>query len=121
MVNYDFPPSPTTYIHRIGRTGRAGRSGLAVTFFTESDITNGLRPIANVVKLSGGTVRTMAGRGRAEGGTMQEKKGWSGAWSLTLAIPPQVLPSPPVSQRLNLTSDFFFFRVYVARLCDAFR
>jgi superfamily II DNA/RNA helicase len=32
--------------------GRAGRKGEAVTFFTEDDLPR-LRPIANVVKLSG--------------------------------------------------------------------
>ena len=55
VVNYDFPPSAISYIHRIGtfnyvscrfiilnfvisgRTGRAGRPGKAITFFTESD------------------------------------------------------------------------------------
>src|SRR6202007_567714 len=26
------PPSPDTYVHRIGRTGRVGRSGRAITF-----------------------------------------------------------------------------------------
>jgi ATP-dependent RNA helicase DDX52/ROK1 len=55
VVNYDFPTSSVSYIHRIGRTGRAGRKGLAVTFFTESDVPT-LRPIANVVKMSGGSV-----------------------------------------------------------------
>lgn len=37
VVNYDFPQTPASYIHRIGRTGRAGRPGTAVTFFTKSD------------------------------------------------------------------------------------
>ena len=37
VINYDFPPSAVSYIHRIGRTGRAGRSGSAVTYFTEAD------------------------------------------------------------------------------------
>lgn len=37
VVNYDFPPSSTAYIHRIGRTGRAGRRGKAVTYFTQDD------------------------------------------------------------------------------------
>merc|ERR1719412_1537739 len=45
VINYDFPPSAVSYIHRIGRTGRAGRSGKAVTFFTEGDRTL-LRTIA---------------------------------------------------------------------------
>eukprot|EP00981_Chlorochromonas_danica_P004395 scaffold879_cov170-Ochromonas_danica.AAC.10 len=55
VINYDLPLSAVSYIHRIGRTGRAGRTGKAVTFFTEQDIPR-LRPIANVVKLSGGVV-----------------------------------------------------------------
>ena len=38
VINYDFPTSAISYIHRIGRTGRAGRKGSAVTFFTEDDI-----------------------------------------------------------------------------------
>ena len=47
VVNYDFPPSAVSYIHRIGRTGRAGRQGRAITFFTEEDRTI-LRTIAQV-------------------------------------------------------------------------
>ena len=35
VINYDFPPSTVSYIHRIGRTGRAGRRGKAITFFTD--------------------------------------------------------------------------------------
>ena len=55
VINYDLPQSAVAYIHRIGRTGRAGQEGSAVTLFTEEDIPN-LRPIANVIKLSGGTI-----------------------------------------------------------------
>ena len=55
VINYDLPQSAVAYIHRIGRTGRAGQEGTAVTLFTEEDIAR-LRPIANVVKLSGGKV-----------------------------------------------------------------
>ncbi len=32
VVNFDVPPSPDAYVHRIGRTGRAGREGVAITF-----------------------------------------------------------------------------------------
>lgn len=52
VINYDFPQSTTSYIHRIGRTGRAGRAGRAITFFTETDAEQ-LRAIANVMKASG--------------------------------------------------------------------
>lgn len=52
VINYDLPLTPVNYIHRIGRTGRGGNKGEAITFFTESDLPY-LRPVANVVKLSG--------------------------------------------------------------------
>ncbi|XP_049767383.1 probable ATP-dependent RNA helicase DDX52 isoform X5 [Schistocerca cancellata] len=52
VINYDFPPSVISYIHRIGRTGRAGNPGKAITFFTESDTVN-LRSIAQMVQDSG--------------------------------------------------------------------
>src|SRR5437764_7702992 len=32
VINFDVPPSPDPYVHRIGRTGRVGRSGRAITF-----------------------------------------------------------------------------------------
>jgi ATP-dependent RNA helicase DeaD len=31
VINYDVPPAPESYVHRIGRTGRAGRAGVAIT------------------------------------------------------------------------------------------
>ena len=31
VINYDVPPAPESYVHRIGRTGRAGREGVAIT------------------------------------------------------------------------------------------
>jgi ATP-dependent RNA helicase DDX52/ROK1 len=52
VINYDFPNSGVSYVHRIGRTGRNGRKGKAVTFFTENDFP-ALRSIANIMKLSG--------------------------------------------------------------------
>ncbi|KAJ8444683.1 hypothetical protein Cgig2_030357 [Carnegiea gigantea] len=52
VINYDFPESASTYIHRIGRSGRAGREGEAITFYTEEDIPY-LRNIANVMTESG--------------------------------------------------------------------
>ncbi|KAI0320980.1 P-loop containing nucleoside triphosphate hydrolase protein [Amylostereum chailletii] len=55
VINYDFPQSVQSYIHRIGRTGRAGRDGKAVTYFTDEDAPY-LKSIANVLLQSGSTV-----------------------------------------------------------------
>lgn len=52
VINYDFPPSAISYIHRIGRTGRAGRPGRAITYFTKDDKLT-LRSIASVMRESG--------------------------------------------------------------------
>lgn len=37
VINYDVPPCPEDYIHRIGRTGRAGAEGYALCFVTSQD------------------------------------------------------------------------------------
>ncbi|KAF8922176.1 P-loop containing nucleoside triphosphate hydrolase protein [Mucidula mucida] len=55
VINYDFPTSVQSYIHRIGRTGRAGKEGKAVTFFTDEDGPY-LKSIANVLLQSGSSV-----------------------------------------------------------------
>ncbi|EJD04257.1 P-loop containing nucleoside triphosphate hydrolase protein [Fomitiporia mediterranea MF3/22] len=55
VINFDFPRSVQSYIHRIGRTGRAGREGLSITYFTNEDAPF-LKPIANVLLQSGSTV-----------------------------------------------------------------
>ncbi|KAJ3026591.1 UNVERIFIED_CONTAM: RNA-dependent ATPase rok1 [Siphonaria sp. JEL0065] len=52
VINYDFPQSVQSYIHRIGRTGRAGREGSAVTLFTKAD-SEYLKIVVNVMKESG--------------------------------------------------------------------
>jgi ATP-dependent RNA helicase RhlE len=40
VVNYDFPPQPEDYVHRIGRTGRMAAIGDAVSFVTPDDREN---------------------------------------------------------------------------------
>ncbi|KAJ1648230.1 RNA-dependent ATPase rok1 [Coemansia erecta] len=52
VVNYDFPQTTQSYIHRIGRTGRAGRLGKAITYFTKTDAPY-LKTIVNVMRQSG--------------------------------------------------------------------
>jgi superfamily II DNA/RNA helicase len=37
VVNYDAPPDPEDYIHRIGRTARADSTGTAITFINDKD------------------------------------------------------------------------------------
>ncbi|CEP17983.1 hypothetical protein [Parasitella parasitica] len=52
VINYDFPQTVASYIHRIGRTGRAGRQGEAVTYYTQDDLQY-MRGVVNVMKNSG--------------------------------------------------------------------
>jgi ATP-dependent RNA helicase RhlE len=37
VVNFDVPPAPEDYIHRVGRTGRAEMTGEAFTFFSPEE------------------------------------------------------------------------------------
>jgi ATP-dependent RNA helicase RhlE len=37
VINFDLPPVPENYIHRIGRTGRADKKGIAISFITERE------------------------------------------------------------------------------------
>jgi ATP-dependent RNA helicase RhlE len=37
VINYDAPPDPEDYIHRIGRTARASKAGVAITFINQKD------------------------------------------------------------------------------------
>jgi len=37
VVNFDVPPAPEDYIHRVGRTGRAEMTGEAFTFFSPQE------------------------------------------------------------------------------------
>ena len=38
VINYELPPVPEDYIHRIGRTGRAGNSGNAISLVSNDDM-----------------------------------------------------------------------------------
>ncbi len=37
IINYDVPPDPEDYVHRVGRTARAETTGTAITFINEKD------------------------------------------------------------------------------------
>jgi superfamily II DNA/RNA helicase len=49
VVNYDAPPDPEDYVHRIGRTARASSQGTAITFINEKDFGK----LARIEKLIG--------------------------------------------------------------------
>jgi ATP-dependent RNA helicase DeaD len=53
VINFDIPPDPEYYVHRIGRTGRAGSSGLAVTFINPRE----QRELAYIEKVTGARIR----------------------------------------------------------------
>ena len=56
VVNFDVPPDPEDYIHRIGRTARAERNGVAITFVNGKD----LRRMNEIENLMGMEVTKMA-------------------------------------------------------------
>eukprot|EP00754_Rhynchopus_humris_P038657 Rhum_TRINITY_DN21271_c0_g1::Rhum_TRINITY_DN21271_c0_g1_i1::g.173606::m.173606/K14779/DDX52, ROK1; ATP-dependent RNA helicase DDX52/ROK1 len=52
VINFDFPTTIQSYVHRVGRTGRAGHSGVAITLWTDEDRPY-LRQVAHIIKGSG--------------------------------------------------------------------
>lgn len=54
VINYDFPQSIESYLHRAGRTGRGGKQGNVITFFTKDDYPF-VKSIAAAIKASGAT------------------------------------------------------------------
>jgi ATP-dependent RNA helicase DDX54/DBP10 len=38
VINYDFPPQPKVFIHRVGRTARAGESGWSYSLISQHDM-----------------------------------------------------------------------------------
>lgn len=55
VINYDVPPDPEDYIHRIGRTARAANTGTAITFINGKD----QRKFAQIESLMGQQVEKL--------------------------------------------------------------
>jgi superfamily II DNA/RNA helicase len=99
VLNYDFPESAISYIHRVGRTGRAGREGTAVTLFTEEDGAHGeLRSIVNVMRASGCSIPDWCVRRFAS------RVDWSD-WSRAAPYHSYASRGGLVAQSLNLGRD----------------
>jgi len=43
VINFDFPSTAETYLHRVGRSGRFGHLGIAINFVTDTDKENLIR------------------------------------------------------------------------------
>lgn len=43
VINFDFPNTAETYLHRVGRSGRFGHLGVAINFITDKDKDNLIR------------------------------------------------------------------------------
>jgi superfamily II DNA/RNA helicase len=56
VINYDVPPDPEDYVHRVGRTARAETTGTAITFINVKD----QRKFLNIEKLIGQTIEKVA-------------------------------------------------------------
>ncbi|HTE32563.1 MAG TPA: DEAD/DEAH box helicase [Chryseolinea sp.] len=48
VINFDVPPDPEDYVHRVGRTARAETTGTAITFINERD-QNKFHSIENLI------------------------------------------------------------------------
>ena len=53
VVNFDIPPDPEYYVHRIGRTGRYGRRGEAITFVNPRE----MRVLKVIERVTGAHIR----------------------------------------------------------------
>ena len=55
VINYDAPPDPEDYVHRIGRTARAATTGTAITFINQRDY----RKLQRIEALIGKEIKKM--------------------------------------------------------------
>ncbi len=68
VFNYELPPQPEVYTHRIGRTARAGEQGVAVSLVEERELRR-LREIESV--LPEGSLQCIEIPGNREGGSLK--------------------------------------------------
>jgi ATP-dependent RNA helicase RhlE len=55
VINFDVPPDPEDYVHRVGRTARAETTGTAITFINVKD----QRKFLNIENLIGETIEKL--------------------------------------------------------------
>lgn len=55
VINFDLPPQPEDFVHRIGRTGRAGAKGIAISFASQRDALL----LSRILKLTGNPMTTL--------------------------------------------------------------
>jgi ATP-dependent RNA helicase DeaD len=53
VVNFDIPPDPEYYVHRIGRTGRSGKGGEAITFVNPRE----MRELKMIERVTGARIQ----------------------------------------------------------------
>jgi ATP-dependent RNA helicase DeaD len=53
VLNFDIPPDPEYYVHRIGRTARSGQAGEAITFVTPWE----MRQLKAIERVTGAHIR----------------------------------------------------------------
>jgi len=56
VINFELPPTPEIYVHRIGRTGRAGRRGVAISLTTDPAD----KRIADLERMTGAPIEALA-------------------------------------------------------------
>jgi ATP-dependent RNA helicase DeaD len=74
VVNFDIPPDPEYYVHRIGRTGRLGKSGEAITFVNPREMRE-LKAIERATRRGAGRRRRAGARDAAAGGAAAGRPG----------------------------------------------
>ncbi|MEW6313178.1 MAG: DEAD/DEAH box helicase [Pseudomonadota bacterium] len=87
VVNYELPPNPEDYVHRIGRTGRAGASGEAVSLVSPDET----ELLANIEKLLKAKIPVESVPGfdtSAPAGERREREPHRGRYETPRAAPP---------------------------------